>query len=164
MKIQLKSAVYCSLLMIILSGSIFGAGVLSVYASRVSSTIFMSYLDKSILAPNDKNTTLHVHKQNVLDVFSGKNPKRYLVKQEFSGTSAFMFMIADKQGKIAKTVLIKKYGLSAFSHYLNDTTLFVKSKSFQFDPNPILNALQVRSKAQQQQIELDSASTRSKSE
>ncbi len=150
---NLKSALYYTLLLTAMLGSTFGAGVLSVYASGVASSITMASLDKSVAALEKNKSLLQVRKRNLLEEFSGKNQKFHLVLQEYSGTSAFIYMVTDANGKFVKSIVIKKNGISVFAPYINDSTLSAKTEPPQSNQNPILNALHVRAKALRQRIE-----------
>jgi len=158
---QLKTGIYFTLLLMAMLASIFGAGLLSIYASGVSSSISMTLLNKSTTLRDDKITLLQVRKRNFLEEFSSKNQRFHLVKQDYSGVSAFLYLLSDEKGKIIKTILIRKNGISAFSPYIGDAAMYSKENPSKRDQNPILNAIALRAKALQQQIESEAFSARS---
>lgn len=153
MKPNIKAILRYSLVVLVLLGSIFGAALLSRYASRVSTSIFMSFLNTSISSNSSKSHPVQIRTRNVLERFREKNQDYHLVKLEYPGTTAFFYMVTGSDGRLAKTVMVKKIGNSAFAPYVGDSAFHSKKESLPYNQNPLVNAIDIKLKSLQSQIE-----------
>jgi len=152
---RIKTGLTYALTLAAVLAGISGAGVLSVYASRVSSSITMETLSASTGMREKTGAVNQIRKRNVLEEFSAKNRKFILVKQEYSGTSVFLYVLTDSGGKQTDTIVVKKTGISAFAPYIGDSMPRIDAGSSQRNQNPVFNALNVRTQALRQLIESD---------